>query len=176
MSTRAEQIGAALGAMRRLGTETDGLDQRAANRFGISRTDLQLIDRLRSDGPQTPSQLARSVGLTSGGLSIALERLERIGYIHRSQHPDDRRSVLVQTTDAIVPLEDEVFGPLIQEMASLLDSYGDRDLTTIRDFLDRAAAVISQSGPGAAPARGAEDTQTSESTPRRGRAQRPDLG
>ena len=88
--------------MRRLATETDGLDQRAANRFGISRTDLQLIDRLRSDGPQTPSQLARSVGLTSGGLSIALERLERVGYIHRSQHPDDRRSVLVQATDAVL--------------------------------------------------------------------------
>jgi Dienelactone hydrolase family len=39
-------------------------DQRAANRFGIGRTDLHLIDRLRSDGPQKPSLLARSVGLT----------------------------------------------------------------------------------------------------------------
>jgi DNA-binding MarR family transcriptional regulator len=150
LSSRAELVGGALGAMRRLATETDGLDQRAANRFGISRTDLQLIDRLRSDGPQTPSALARSVGLTSGGLSIALERLERVGYIHRSQHPDDRRSVLVQVTEAIVPLEDEVFGPLIQEMSSLLDTYGDRELATIREFLDRAATVISESGRGVA--------------------------
>jgi DNA-binding MarR family transcriptional regulator len=46
-------------------------------------------------------------------LSIALERLERIGYVRRSQHPDDRRSVIVETTDAIVPLENEVFAPLI---------------------------------------------------------------
>jgi DNA-binding MarR family transcriptional regulator len=148
LSSRDELVGATLAAMRRLGTETDGLDQRAANRFGISRTDLQLIDRLRSEGPQTPSQLARSVGLTSGGLSIALERLERIGYIDRSRHPNDRRSVLVEATEAIVPLEDEVFGPLIEEMKSLLDTYGDRELTTIRDFLDRAAAVIGQAGPG----------------------------
>ena len=151
LSSRAALVGAALGAMRRLATETDGLDQRAANRFGISRTDLQLIDRLRSDGPQMPSQLARSVGLTSGGLSIALERLERVGYIHRSQHPDDRRSVLVQATDAVVPIENEVFGPLIREMQSLLDSYDDRELATIREFLDRAGAVTSQAGPGASP-------------------------
>ena len=151
LSSRARLVGAALGAMRRLGTETDGLDQRAANRFGISRTDLQLIDRLRSDGPQTPSQLARSVGLSSGGLSIALDRLERVGYIQRSQHPDDRRSVLVQATEAIVPLEEEVFGPLIEEMMSLLGTYGDRELMTIREFLDRAAAVISHAGPGASP-------------------------
>ncbi len=171
LSSRAELVGAALGAIRRLGTEVDGLDQRAANRFGITRTDLHLIDRLRSDGPQTPSQLARSVGLTSGGLSIALERLERIGYIHRSPHPDDRRSVLVEATEAIVPLEDEVFGPLIQQMMSLLDTYGDRELTTVREFLDRAAAVISQSGPGGSPA----PEPTGPQTPRRaaGRPRRP---
>ncbi len=149
MSRRPELVGAALGAIRRLGTETDGLDQRAANRFGIGRTDLHLIDRLRNEGAQTPTQLARSVGITSGGLSIALERLERIGYIRRSQHPDDRRRVLVEATAAVVPLENEVFGPLIREMKSLLDTYSDGDLSTIRDFLDRASAVISQAGPGA---------------------------
>ena len=148
---RARLIGSALAAVRRLGTEIDGLDQRAASRFGIGRTDLHLIDRLRSGGPQTPSELARAVGLTSGGLSIALERLERIGYIHRSPHPHDRRRVLVHVTEAIVPLEDEVFGPLIEQMKSLLGAYGDRDLITIRAFLDQAASVITKSGPGASP-------------------------
>lgn len=167
MSSRADRVGAAFAAVLRLGTEVDGLDQRASSRFGISRTDLHLIDRLRSGGPQTPTQLARSVGLTTGGLSIALERLERIGYIRRSQHPDDRRSILVEATKAIVPLEDEVFGPLISEMKSLLDTYGDDELTTIREFLDRAAAVISQSGPGASPAPDPAGPQTSRRASRR---------
>jgi DNA-binding MarR family transcriptional regulator len=150
--SRSDLIGAALTAIRRLGTEVDGLDQRAASHFGISRTDLHLIDRLRSEGPQAPSELARSVGLTSGGLSIALERLERIGYIRRSQHPDDRRRVVVEATEAIVPLEKEVFGPLIREMTSLLATYNNRNLATIRDYLDRTANIISQSAPGASPA------------------------
>ena len=104
---------------------------------------------MRSDGPQKPSQLARSVGLSSGGLSIALERLEGIGYIRRSQHPDDRRSVLVEATDAIVPLGTEVFGPLIERMTALLDTYTDEELATIRHYLEQAATVISESGPGA---------------------------
>jgi DNA-binding MarR family transcriptional regulator len=163
MSSRADLVAAALMAIRRLGTEVDGLDQRAAGHFGISRTDLHLIDRLRSEGPQTPSELARSVGLTSGGLSIALERLERIGYIVRSQHPGDRRSVLVEATDAIVPLENQVFGPLIREMRSLLATYDDRDVATIRDYLERAATVISQSGPGASPAPNAAPVRPSAS-------------
>ena len=149
MSSRAELVGAAFVAMLRLSTEVDGLDQRAATRFGISRTDLHLIDRLRSEGPQTPSQLARSVGLTSGGLSIALERLERIGYIRRSRHPDDRRSVIVDATDAVVPLENEVFAPLIARMNALLETYSDEDLATIRNYLEQATEVIRQSGPGA---------------------------
>lgn len=148
--SRADLLSTTLAAIRRLGTEVDGLDQRAATRFGIARTDLHLIDRLRSDGPQTPSLLARSVGLTSGGLSIALERLERIGYIRRSPHPDDRRSVLVEATDAIVPLEREVFGPVIERMTALLDTYTDEQLATIRHYLDHAATAIGQSGPGAA--------------------------
>jgi DNA-binding MarR family transcriptional regulator len=173
--SRAELLGATLAAIRRLGTEVDGLDQRAANRFGIGRTDLHLIDRLRSDGPQKPSLLARSVGLTSGGLSIALERLERIGYIRRSQHPDDRRSVLVETTGAIVPLEREVFGPLIERMTALLDTYTDDELATIRHYLEHAATAISQSGPGAAVTTG--DARGSVATERavdRRRASQPD--
>jgi DNA-binding MarR family transcriptional regulator len=153
MSSRAQRVDDALTAVRRLGTEVDGLDQRAASHFGIGRTDLHLLDRLRSAGPQTPTGLARSVGLTSGGLSIALERLERIGYIRRSQHPNDRRSVLVETTEAIIPLEEQFFGPLIHEMRALLATYDDSDLATIRQYLDRAATVISRSGPGASPAR-----------------------
>ena len=169
MSSRAELVGAALGALRRLGTEIDGLDQRAAARFGISRTDLHLIDRLRSQDAQTPTELARALGLTSGGLSIALERLERIGYIRRSQHPDDRRRVLVEATPAIIPIEDEVFGPLIEEMQSLIGTYSDRELTTVRDFLDRASAVIGQSGPGVAPAPRPPDPRPSRSNSRRPR-------
>lgn len=167
--SRPALVSAALGAIRRLGTETDGLDQRAANRFGIGRTDPQLIDRLRSEGAQTPTELARSVGLTSGGMSIALERLERIGYIRRSQHPDDRRRVLVEATSAVVPLEDEVFGPLIKEMKSHLDTYGDGDLSTIRDFLDRAAAVTSRAGPGASATPDPAEPQTSRTISRRPR-------
>ena len=160
--SRSELLGATLAAIRRLGTEVDGLDQRATTRFGISRTDLHLIDRLRSDGPQKPSLLARSVGLTSGGLSIALERLERIGYIRRSQHPDDRRSVLVEATEAIVPLEREVFGPLIERMTALLD-------------LEPAATAISHSGPGAAaPAGEASEPAAVERAVERRRASQPD--
>lgn len=144
---RAELLGGARVAIRRLSTEIDRLDHRAANHFGVSRTDLHLIEALRLSGPLTPSQLAASSGLTSGGLSIALERLERKGYIRRSQHPDDRRRVLVEATEAIAPLEAHVFGPVGKAMAALLGTYDDDELRVIGDYLERAAVTISQAGP-----------------------------
>src|SRR6516162_3759708 len=125
MSNRRQLVDEVRRAMRRLSIEIDGLDQRAADHFGISRTDLRVIDNLRSSGPLTPSQLARAVGLTSGGLSIALERLERIGYIRRSQHPQDRRRVVVEATDAVVPFETAVFAALGRSMNRLLAGYSD---------------------------------------------------
>ena len=133
--------------MRRLSIEIDGVDQRAAEHFEISRTDLRVIDNLRSSGPLTPSQLARAVGLTSGGLSIALERLERIGYIRRSQHPRDRRRVVVEATDAVVPFEIAVFAALGRRMNRLLAGYGDEELQTIKHYLEHAASLTAASGP-----------------------------
>src|SRR5262249_36550769 len=127
--------------MRRLSTEIDALDQRAADHFGINRTDLQLIDVLRSKGPLTATQLARAVGLTSGGLSIALDRLERVGYVRRSQHPDDRRSVLVEATEALAPLEAEVFGQLGERTKKLLKTYTREQLITIKHYLEQAAEI-----------------------------------
>jgi DNA-binding MarR family transcriptional regulator len=136
--------------MRRLSIEIDGLDQRAADHFGISRTDLRVIDNLRSSGPLTPSQLARAVGLTSGGLSIALERLERIGYIKRSQHPRDRRSVVVEATDAVVPFETAVFAALGKRMDRLLAGYSNAELQTIKHYLEHAALLTAASSPATA--------------------------
>ena len=124
----------------------------------------------RPVGPQPVRVDLASVGLTSGGLSIALERLERIGYIRRSPHPDDRRSVLVQATEAIVPLETEVFGPLIKRMTALLDTYTDEQLATILHYLEHAATAISHSGPsGVPPADDASDPTAVERVVRRRR-------
>src|SRR6516225_5607394 len=146
-ANRQRLIGEVRGAMRRLSIEIDGLDQHAADHFGISRTDLRVIDNLRSSGPLTPSQLARAVGLTRGGLSIALERLERIGYIRRSQHPRDRRSVVVEATDAVVPFETAVFAALGKRMDRLLAGYSNEQLQTIKHYLEHAASLTATSGP-----------------------------
>jgi DNA-binding MarR family transcriptional regulator len=133
-------------ALRRLTAEIDGLDQRAANRFGINRSDLRCLDVLRGLGPTTPTTLASAVGMTTGGLSLALDRLEAAGYVTRRPNSNDRRSVIIEPTEHLAQLEHEIFGPLGRQMGEIIARYGGADLEVIRDFLDRVARAAAGAG------------------------------
>ena len=128
--------------LRLLSTEIDGLDERAARHLGVNRTDLRCLDVLTGSGPQRPSDLARALRLTTGGLSIALERLENAGYIRRRQHESDRRSVVVEATDKAHRLDDEVFGPIEERMRRLLGRYDADELNAVLRFLRDTRGTI----------------------------------
>jgi len=66
-----------------------------AGKLGLLATDLQLLNLLELNGPSTPGLLARQAGLSSGGVTVALDRLEQAGTIRRRENPADRRSWLI---------------------------------------------------------------------------------
>jgi DNA-binding MarR family transcriptional regulator len=142
-----DQQTAVRAALRRLTTEVDGLDQRAADHFAVNRTDLRCLDVLRSTGPTTPTRLAAAVGMTSGGLSLALDRLESAGYVTRQRNDADRRSVLVHATAELARIEGVVFAPLGQQMVRIIARYTDEELAVIHDFLTKTAVAIAGAAP-----------------------------
>lgn len=140
-------IEAARAALRRLTSEIDALDGRAAQYFGVHRTDQNCLDLLASRGPLPPSELARAMSLTSGGMSIALGRLERAGFVRRVPNPEDRRSVLVEATDLTRQRGREFFGSLSAVEQQLLARYSPRELLAIRTFMDDLASAIAEHRP-----------------------------
>lgn len=66
-----------------------------AEKLGLLPTDLQLLNFLELHGPATPGLLSRYTGLSSGGVTVALDRLEKAGTIRRRANPADRRSWLI---------------------------------------------------------------------------------
>jgi DNA-binding MarR family transcriptional regulator len=59
---------------------------------------LGTLRRNGKKGGMTPSQLLKSVVLSSGGLTSRLDKLEAAGLIERADDPADRRGVVVTLT------------------------------------------------------------------------------
>ena len=67
-----------------------------ARRVGISATDLDALEHLEADGPLTQRDLGDRLSLTSGAVTMLVDRLEQAGWVHRRPHPSDRRYILLQ--------------------------------------------------------------------------------
>src|SRR6516164_4937710 len=103
------------GSLRALSTDIDRLDQAAADRYGLNRTDMRALDIVGRAGPLTPTALAQLLGFTTGGVTTVLDRLERAGYIRRQADAADRRRLVVETTAATAARDREVFDDLIRQ-------------------------------------------------------------
>jgi DNA-binding MarR family transcriptional regulator len=138
---RAERFAALILEMRQFIAGTVLYNQGVAERLGIHATDLQCLGVLDSLGPVTPGKLAAWTGLTTGGVTVMLDRLEKSGFIRRQRNPNDRRSVLVE---AVAAQKKKLFAPyeaIQKEMARMVSIYSDAQLDTIIDFFERSNAM-----------------------------------
>ncbi len=78
----------------------------------LSRHQASVLDHLDEVEPTTLMDLARHMGVTPGTMSIAIDRLERRGYVVRLRDTTDRRRVHVRLTAA---------GVRVREASSVLD-------------------------------------------------------
>ena len=70
--------------------------------IGLQNGDYGVLAALRRAGAPfqlTPTDLARHRMMTSGGMTAAIDRLERKGLVSRLPNPNDRRGNLVKLTD-----------------------------------------------------------------------------
>jgi DNA-binding MarR family transcriptional regulator len=67
---------------------------------GIAVADYLVLAVVRRSPDQraTPTRICEILDRTSGGMSLALDRLEKAGWLRRSADPDDRRRVVVELT------------------------------------------------------------------------------
>ena len=78
------------------GPQRDRMRAALARRAGIGATDLDALEHLEADGPLTQRDLGERPSLTSGAVTMLVDRLERAGWVHRRPHPGDRRYALIE--------------------------------------------------------------------------------
>jgi MarR family transcriptional regulator, organic hydroperoxide resistance regulator len=116
------------------------LSQRAADALGLHPTDMQFVNLLDLLGPMTPGALARWSGLSSGGVTVVLDRLESAGYVRREPNPDDRRSVLVHLQPARQRRVDANYKGVQEQFAEVTGKFSEAELEVVLRFFTASSA------------------------------------
>lgn len=90
----AEPIGEPLEQLlqqvRQLYAAMDRFDARCAAALGVDPTAVRAINAME-DGPVSPGELGRRLGLSSGSVTAMLDRLQEAGLVERRTSASDRR-------------------------------------------------------------------------------------
>lgn len=72
-------------------------------KIGLKQGEFDVLATLVRSGPPyklMPTDLYKSMMMSSGGMTSRLDKLEKAGHIERCPHPDDRRALMVCLTDS----------------------------------------------------------------------------
>ncbi len=129
--------------MRELSTAFDTIDEATAGYFGLNRTDARCMDILSRQPSLGMGELAKAMGLSTAATTTVIDRLHRAGQVRRVPDPGDRRRVQVHLAPSAQRRGLRLFQVMIAAGTNLLESYSERDLALIADFLQRATVLVS---------------------------------
>ena len=116
-------------------------NDKVAQEIGLNATDLQCLHLLVLQGSATPGQLARWSSLTTGGMTVVLDRLEKAGYVKRERNPKDRRSLIVKPVLSKLRELEATYRSKGEALAGVLSGFKEKDLELILDFFRKVNAT-----------------------------------
>jgi DNA-binding MarR family transcriptional regulator len=137
-----EQLSYQLG--RELSARTVMFHGAVAEKMGLSITEHKALDMLSRQGPITAGQLAEVTGLTTGAITGMVDRLEKAGFVRRVPDPNDRRKIRIEAVVEKYQAMAGIFASLGEAMNGLLESYSDKELATIYDFMSRLPGLMEE--------------------------------
>jgi DNA-binding MarR family transcriptional regulator len=120
----------------------------AVPEVGMNGSDFGVLSPLRRAGEPyqlTPTELARHRMITSGGMTAALDRLERRGWIARVPNPNDRRGSLVRLTDEGRAAIDRAMDLHAETERRLVSSLSDDDARELQRILRQLLVATERS-------------------------------
>lgn len=112
--------------------------QTVFDKYDLQSGEFDLLAALRRSGNTyavNPSDLYKTLMITSGGLTNRIDRLERAGLITRVPDPKDRRGTLIQLTDKGLLLIDEAIQGHVENETELLAALSPSEQKALSDLL-----------------------------------------
>ena len=83
------------GSLQRFGLGATGCELHSPS-SGIGETDLDALEYLEAEGNLTQRELGERLSLTSGAVTMLVDRLEHAGWVNRRAHETDRRYTVLE--------------------------------------------------------------------------------
>ena len=139
---REETIHTIVDKLREMSTEMVMFHQAVADELGLYVTDLKCMDIIHRFGAMPAGRLGELTGLTTGAVTGMIDRLEKAGYVRRTNDPKDRRKTIVEPVrnKKLERKIEMIFMPLHERMHKFLSSYSDSELTLLLDAMTKLIA------------------------------------
>lgn len=103
-------------------------------RHGLTQPQFGAIECLFHLGPMTIGDLSRKMLVSGGNMTCVIDNLEKEGLVRRVQREEDRRSVIVELTEAGRRLIARIFpehAAVIEQVASVLSAAEQEELARL---------------------------------------------
>ncbi|MCX4029093.1 MarR family transcriptional regulator [Endozoicomonas sp. SM1973] len=96
--------------------------------YGLTLAEFDVLAALKRGGqPLTPTTLYNTTMLTSGAMTARLDKLEQRGFIQRQPSATDRRSLLIELTEAGLQLVDTAVVAHVENEQQMLACFSEEE-------------------------------------------------
>lgn len=138
MRSRKAIIEALNYAIQETGTLTVLHTNAIASKVGLSATEFETLDIIGRHQPITAGELAMYCGLTTGGVTGVVDRLEAAGFARRVRDANDRRRVFIEPVrkSAAEKKVWKLYRPMENAFHKTVSQYNDDELKCIVRFCE----------------------------------------
>ncbi|MCL1137170.1 MarR family winged helix-turn-helix transcriptional regulator [Shewanella pneumatophori] len=104
---------------------------------GFSLPQVHTVEILGLNGPMRMKELAQKIGITTGTLTVQIDKMVDAGLVIRVPHTNDRRSILIELTDSGYDMfseHDKLHSQLTQDLTA---KFSDEERAQLLNFFER---------------------------------------
>jgi DNA-binding MarR family transcriptional regulator len=112
-----------------------------ADRLGVTATELHCLHLVHGGVSDSPTELARLLGMTTGAFTRLLDRMEEHRLAERAPDPADRRRLVVRPLPDRMAELAECYAPMAQFVGERLTRLDRRQLIGLLEFMTDGSAA-----------------------------------
>ncbi|WP_459614891.1 MarR family winged helix-turn-helix transcriptional regulator [Bordetella sp. 2513F-2] len=113
-----------------------------SEKLGLTLAELKALEIVQEFDALPTGQLAQLLGISWGGTTALINRLEATGYVERSRHPLDRRVIVIRPVAARCAALERERRALAEEVAFVGRQFDAQQLRVVQSFLDQCARAF----------------------------------